>query len=307
MNRGDPQERIFVDDPDREQFLATLEEACQKTDWQLHSLCLMSNHFHLVLETPTPNLVEGMKWFLGVYTRRFNLRYKIFGHLFSGRYKALIVDGSGTGYLKTACDYAHLNPVRAQLLAPEQPLQSYRWSSYPWYVGPVSARPAWLRVDRLLGEWGIPWDGPQACVQFAAAMEARRQGELEQEFVPVQRGWCLGSEPFRAAMRRYIQEHRGQWHYAAELHESTQAKAEELIGRALQSAGLAQEQLAAWRKGHPFKLQLAARLRSETTVSIEWIAQHLHMGTRPHLARLLQERKKTRDQPCNQSQPWLNI
>ena len=61
----------------------------------------MFNHFHLVIETPSPNLVEGMKWFLGVYTRRFNLRHKVFGHLFSGRYKALIVDGSTSGYLKT--------------------------------------------------------------------------------------------------------------------------------------------------------------------------------------------------------------
>src|ERR1043165_6318864 len=134
MNRGDHQERIFVDDPDREQFLATLEEACQKTDWQVHSLCLMSNHFHLVLETLTPNLVEGMKWFLGVYTRRFNLRHKVFGHLFSGRYKALIVDGSGTGYLKTACDYVHLNPVRAKLLKPEETLREFRWGSYGGYL-----------------------------------------------------------------------------------------------------------------------------------------------------------------------------
>ena len=80
---------------DRQLFLDTLEEACQKTDWQVHAWCLMHNHFHLVLETPGANLVEGMQWLLGVYTNRFNRRQKEFGHLFSGRYKALIVDGSG--------------------------------------------------------------------------------------------------------------------------------------------------------------------------------------------------------------------
>ena len=73
----------------------------------------MLNHFHLVVETPKANLVGGMKWFLGTYTSRFNRRHKLFGHLFSGRYKSLVVDGSGDGYLRTVCDYVHLNPVRA--------------------------------------------------------------------------------------------------------------------------------------------------------------------------------------------------
>jgi REP element-mobilizing transposase RayT len=103
MNRGDRREAIFADDQDRQRFLETLTEACQKTGWQVHAYCLMNNQFHLVVETPQPNLVVGMKWLLGTYTSRFNRRHKEFGHLFSGRYKALLVDGSGSGYLKTAC------------------------------------------------------------------------------------------------------------------------------------------------------------------------------------------------------------
>jgi putative transposase len=118
----------------------------------------MSNHFHLVIETPLPNLVAGMKWLLGVYTKRFNIRHKECGHLFAGRYKALVVDGSGNGYLRTVCDYVHLNPVRAQLLRRGEPIQSFRWSSYVDYLKPGSQRPSWLRVDRLLGEKRIPKD-----------------------------------------------------------------------------------------------------------------------------------------------------
>ena len=128
MNRGDHREAIFLDARDRQVFLATLGQACAKTGWQVHALCLMANHFHLVVETPNANLAAGMKWCLGTYTGRFNRRHKFFGHLFSGRYKALIVEGSGTGYLKTVCDYVHLNPVRAKLLKPEQPLREYPWS-----------------------------------------------------------------------------------------------------------------------------------------------------------------------------------
>ena len=72
MNRGDQREDIFRDDQDRQKFLSTLGEACAKTEWQVHAFCLMRNHFHLVLETPQPNLVFGMKWLLGVYPKRFN-------------------------------------------------------------------------------------------------------------------------------------------------------------------------------------------------------------------------------------------
>ena len=97
LNRGDRREPSFRDDLDHQKFLTTLAEACRKTDWQVHAYWLMHNHFHLVVETPNANLVAGMRWFMSTYTARFNRRHKLFGHLFSGRYKALLVDGSGNG------------------------------------------------------------------------------------------------------------------------------------------------------------------------------------------------------------------
>src|SRR5439155_13373878 len=187
---------------------------------------------------PRANLVEGMKWFLGVYTNRFNRRHKLFGHLFSGRYKALIVDGSGNGYLKTVCDYVHLNPVRAQLIGPQQRLETYAWSSYPLYLKQPSGRPGWLRVERLLGELGIPKDSPSGREQFAALMEARRQAELEAEFKAVRHGWCLGSEEFRRELLAQVSEKRGLWHFGPELQQSAEAQAERLIREALQRRGL---------------------------------------------------------------------
>ncbi len=140
MNRGDRCEPIFNDDGDRKRFLETLGETCTKTDWQVHALCLMRNHFHLVVETPKGNLVAGMTWFLSTYTARFNRRHKLFGHLFSGRYKALVVDASSSGYFRTVCDYVHLNPVRAKLLRTKQTLRDYPWSSYPEYLNPPRRR-----------------------------------------------------------------------------------------------------------------------------------------------------------------------
>ena len=182
MNRGDRREPIFKDEEDRRCFLDTLGQACAKTGWQVHAYCLMLNHFHLVVETPKANLVAGMKWFLGTYTSRFNRRHKLFGHLFSGRYKSLVVDGSGDGYLRTVCDYVHLNPVRAKLLRPEDRLGEFRWSSYPEYLKRAQQRPAWLRVDRVLGELGIHRDDAAGRRCFAELMEARRSQDRPGEW-----------------------------------------------------------------------------------------------------------------------------
>ena len=134
----------------------------------------MPNHFHWVVETLQPNLVVGMKWLLGTDTSRFNRRHKLFGHLFSGRYKSLIVDGSGSGYLKSVGDYVHLNPARAELVAADAPLTSFAWSRWPAYLLAGSKRPAWLWVDRLLGEWGIPGDSPAGRQRLEQALEEQR-------------------------------------------------------------------------------------------------------------------------------------
>src|SRR5208283_3100038 len=197
LNRGDRREDIFKDDLDRKGFLSALEEACQKTEWQVHAWCLMGNHFHLVLETPQANLVVGMQWLLGVHTKRFNIRHKECGHLLAGRYKALHVEGSGDGYLRTVCDYVHLNPARAGLLRGEQPLEAFPWSSYGDYLKPPRRRPVWLRVDRLLGEKGIPKDSAAGRRELARQTEARRGEEESADYREVRRGWCLGTEAFR--------------------------------------------------------------------------------------------------------------
>ena len=178
-----------MDYADRQRFVETLGEVCAKTGWQVHAYVLMPNHFHVVVETPQPNLVAGMKWLLGTYTSRFNRRHKLFGHLFSGRYKSLIVDGSGSGYLKSVGDYVHLNPARAKLVAADAPLKSFAWSSWPAYLLAPSKRPAWLRVDRLLGAWGIPEDSPAGRQRLERALEERR-------------GLEEGEEKFREELKR---------------------------------------------------------------------------------------------------------
>jgi len=305
MNRGDHQEAIFKDDQDRGRFLETLTEACQKTAWQVHAYCLMPNHFHLVLETPQANLVAGMKWLLGTYTRRYNRRHRQFGHLFSGRYKALMVDGSGNGYLKSVCDYVHLNPARARLVNREQALSAYEWSSYPRYLASPSRRPVWLRVDRLLGEWGIPKDSVAGRRVFAQHMERRRHEKTKGEFKPLERGWCFGGEEFRQQLLEQVHTGPGPSHYGEAVQEAAEAQAERRVVAGLKGLGWNQAELQARRKGDARKVQLALELRSHTTMPLGWIAGRLSMGSRGYLAWLLQQRRKGRLKQSGQS--LLNI
>jgi putative transposase len=288
MNRGDRREPIFLDDPDWDGFLTALGQACRKTGWQVHAFCLMPNHFHLVIETPQANLVAGMKWLLGTYTGRFNRRHKLFGHLFSGRYKALVVDGSGDGYLKTVCDYVHLNPTRAKLLRREQKLAAYRWSSLRCYLQPRRQRPAWLRVDRLLGEHGIPGDTPAGRREFGRRMELRRAEQDDPvQLKALRRGWCLGDKAFRKELLAQMKEHVGEHHYGEERAETETEQAEQIVRAGLKRLGWTDADLEKRAKGDPEKLKLALRLRAETTVTVKWIAQRLHMGTWTHLNHLL--------------------
>jgi putative transposase len=280
MSRGDRRKDIYLDDVDRQDFLKTLAEACLKTGFQVHAYCLMSNHFHLVVETPNANLVSGMRWLLSTYTIRLNHRQKLFGHVFSGRYKAVMVEGSGTGYLRTACDYVHLNPVRAKLLGSKERLLEYPWSSLMWYLAAPEHRPGWIRVDRLLGEHGIQKDTAAGREQFERRMEQRRAEEsVEDEWKPLRRGWFLGSDEFKAKLLERMEGQLGEHHSGRLRHESAQAKGERIITQELKRRSWKEADLKEHPKTHADKLAIALRLRGETTLTIREIARRLHMGS----------------------------
>jgi len=297
LNRGDQREDIFRTDADRELFLETFAEACAKTDWQVHAFCLMRNHFHLVIETPRPNLVAGMKWLCGVYTKRFNIRHKLCGHVFAGRYKALPVDGSGSGYLRTVCDYVHLNPARAGVIKAEEPLQTFRWSSYPFYLKTPNGRPPWLRVERLFGEKGIPKDSEAGREQLSKEMERRRAEENAEDYEQIKRGWFLGSEEFRNDLLASATERVGLSNYGAERREAELVRAERIVREELRRLAWTEQEFGVLPKGHYEKVAIARRLRQESTMSLKWIAQRLQMGSWTYVSNLLGASSKPPPQP----------
>ena len=146
-SRGNAREDIFRVDADREEFLAVLGAVVERFGWRLYAYCLMDNHYHLMVETPKANLSQGMRQLNGVYTQRFNRRHGRVGHVFQGRFKAIVVDKQG--YLLELSRYVVLNPVRARMVKDPH---RYRWSSYRASAG-LEDLPGFLDATPLLSHF----------------------------------------------------------------------------------------------------------------------------------------------------------
>jgi putative transposase len=144
-SRGNARNKIFSDDQDREVFLSILATVVKRYNWLCHGYCLMHNHYHCMIETPNANLSLGMRQLNGIYTQRYNRRHNKTGHIFQGRFKAILIQKDN--YLLELCRYIVLNPVRAKLL--EKP-ETWRWSSYGATVG-LRKKPHFLTIDWILG------------------------------------------------------------------------------------------------------------------------------------------------------------
>lgn len=146
-SRGNAQQAIFLDEKDFTDFLRVLCSVVKRYHFLLHTYCLMNNHYHLLIETPEANLSKGMRQLNGLYTQRFNKRHKRVGHLFQGRYKAILVDKDN--YLLELSRYIALNPIRAKIV---KDLKDYKWSSYQATIGHKGI--PCLTTDWLLSQFG---------------------------------------------------------------------------------------------------------------------------------------------------------
>lgn len=304
MNRGNQRGAIFRSETDRACFLATLGETCERAGWRVHAYVLMGNHYHLLLETPEPNLVVGMQWLQATYSKRFNVANRTCGHLFQGRYKAVPIE-PGNGYFSTVASYIHLNPARAKGWDFERNrLRDYRWSSYPAYLKRPLRSP-WLCVVRVLGECGLA-DTPPGRQRYGQLLDGRVQeirqadkpGEADGQWRQIRRGWYMGGEEFKTSLLDRLSTELAvdkPTPVRGEAIQEHNARAADRLARAgLQALGLEESDLATMQKGAPEKYALARLLRCSTSVQTGWIKRRLAMGAATNFAARIKEIERSR-------------
>ena len=194
-SRGDGREDIYREDADRELFLEVLSDTVDRFNWMIHAYCLMGNHYHLLIETPDGNLSKGMRQLNGVYTQRFNRKHQRVGHVFQGRYKAIIVQKDS--YLLELARYIVLNPVRAEMV---RSARDWPWSSY-CATADMEAPPDWLTMDIILAQFGQKRGLAVAAYRsFVAA--GKNQPSL---WAKLKNQIYLGTDAFVEKMRRKIE------------------------------------------------------------------------------------------------------
>lgn len=292
----------FGDDGAAASFAICLGEVCTSYGWLVHAYAIMRNHFHLAVETPEPNLSEGMKWLQGTWARRFNCHRGENGRPFQGRYQAQHVEPGRA--LAQVAHYIHLNPLRAKIVTPGR-LGEYRWSSL--FRFPSPGRPEWLVAETVLQEsGGLPDSrtGWQRYAAFFAAWAEENPSARDERFARLSRGWIIGSTAFRAELRHELRnqvERAGRFEILDADRDAVQlARAElweERLRELAQGLGISLTQLPVPPSALE-KLRLAVALKQQTSASNGWIAQRLQMGAASGLAsRLHRFRRGRSDQP----------
>ena len=276
VNRGNYRRDLFESAGAARAFVEALEEASALYRWKVFSYCLMRNHYHLVIETVEPNLVEGMHWLQCTFSTRFNRFRSERGHLFQGRYHAGIIEDAKV--LAHIVDYVHLNPVRAGIVEADK-AAAFRWSSLGRFVrGPRFAglvADEWLIAKGYQDDQG-GWKAYQAAIeQLANNLEDQKQLGWD----GFGNGWAHGSATWKQEMAAQHRQHALDPEIEAEqLKEIREVLWQEALDAELQKAGHKREDLSLGNYAEPWKVAIAGSLRFKLGISISWLAEHLKLG-----------------------------
>jgi REP element-mobilizing transposase RayT len=288
INRGNYRSDIFIDRRTATAFERCLFETCQRMGWILHAHVVMRNHFHLAIRTPRANLSQGMHWLETTFATRFNRLRGARGHLFQGRFHALLVE-PGISLVRVV-NYIHLNPVRAKIVTAEQ-LSAYRCGSFRYFSQKL--RPAFLQRSEWLQTLGCSDDaaGWRAYRSHLSWLSTDPREQERQAWGKLSAGWAIGGaawhKQLKVSCRHTLGRHLLSSSENAALDQEDWTSA---LSALLHQSGRTLAQAQAEPKSSPWKIKLASILRRTTSATIPWIAQSLHLGSpsslRVYLARL---------------------
>lgn len=288
INRGNYRQDVFATAGAAHAFVVTLGEAAELFRWRVHAYVVMRNHFHLALETPEPNLVAGMHWLQSTFATRFNRLRGENGHLFQGRYQAILLENASA--LLRVVNYIHLNPVRAGVV-PFAQVAMFRWSSLSAFG--KADRPAWLHANTVLTELDLPATkaGWLAYTNYLMTLAGDPTAQERQEFTQLSKGWAIGSDSWRETLAKEHARLAAAGDIpATEVRELNAAVYQQLLDSLLRDLGKTTADLTAAPKGAPWKIAAARELRAKVNAPHAWIARALHMG-RPSSVRVYLARK----------------
>jgi putative transposase len=276
-SRGNEQRPTFRSDDDRTTFLSFLAEAARRFGWSLTAWVLMTNHFHLVIQTPEPNLSRGMHWVNGSYAGWFNKRYKRSGHLFGGRFKAYLIEKET--YFTNVLRYVILNPVRAKMVArPED----YRWSSYRATAG-LETAPLWFDRSAALAAFAPDREAAEAYYQEFVEAKIDSTERLWDEAI---NGRYLGSEAWAKQMRKQVESKPRSTDHPTRQRAIGRPKMQAIIAAVGRAAGETATTIRAMRGG-PLR-RLAAWIGwNEGWVTLRSIAASLRLRSEGHVSGMI--------------------
>lgn len=297
INRGNYRSYIFESEGAKASFEKALFEACERSGWLLHAHSILSNHFHLCLETPQGNLSEGMRWLQGTFAARFNRYRREQGHLFQGRFKSLVVEPGH--HQAMLVDYIHLNALRAGLEKKEG-LGKYRWSSL-WHFPKRKARAvffnaSWMVYLEDMDDSAAGWIRYKKYLRMRAEEDPEEIARLEKL---MNRGWCIGSDEFKKDLaKEYLADKGHLILEGEELKELNRLQWQHRLLKSLKVLKKNTKDIETSQKSAPWKLAIAADLKRKSSASNQWLSEHLQMGTQKSVSAICGQYQRKQESTC---------
>ena len=278
-SRGALRADIVCDDIDRDTFFARIGKGVNRFGWEVFSAALMTNHFHLFFRTPQPNLSRGMQYLLGGYASWWNHRHRRQGHVFQGRFNAMLVEDES--YFWAVSRYVHLNPVPALVDRP----QNWPWSSYRGYARREHRVP-WIAYDLLLEAWQGEFGGNRATAAYREYVESALQSQLTSPFEGAIDGWILGTTEFASRIKQLISPNSREPNLEA-ARRTLPLSLSELVTAVCNFFCISESDLSKRCSRHPARPLLAYLARQITPTTLEELVAPLGLSRRDSVPNLV--------------------